>query len=32
VPPADGGEPIHWRLLTTHAVANQGEARRVIDT
>lgn len=32
VPPADGSEPIHWRLLTTHGVANLGEARRVIDT
>lgn len=32
VSPADGSEPIHWRLLTTHAVANLGEARRVIDT
>jgi hypothetical protein len=29
--PADGSEPIHWRLLTTHAVATLGEARRVID-
>ncbi|MGH3627276.1 MAG: IS4 family transposase [Sciscionella sp.] len=29
--PADGSEPIHWRLLTTHAVTNLGEARRVID-
>jgi Transposase DDE domain len=29
--PADGGEPIHWRLLTTHAVASVAEARRVID-
>jgi hypothetical protein len=25
------GEPIHWRLLTTHAVTNLGEARRIID-
>ncbi len=27
----DDGEPIHWRLLTTHAVATLGEARRVLD-
>lgn len=32
VPPADGSEPIHWRLLSTHGVANLAEARRVIDT
>jgi hypothetical protein len=25
------GEPIHWRLLTTHKVTNLGEARRIID-
>jgi hypothetical protein len=25
------GEPLHWRLLTTHAVTSPGEARRVID-
>lgn len=25
------GEPIHWRLLTTHSVTNAGEARRIID-
>jgi hypothetical protein len=25
------GKPIHWRLLTTHAVANVEEARRIID-
>jgi Transposase DDE domain len=24
-------DPIHWRLLTTHAVTSLGEARRVID-
>jgi Transposase DDE domain len=25
------GEPVHWRLLTTHMVTTSGEARRVID-
>jgi hypothetical protein len=25
------GKPIHWRLLTTHPVAECGQARRVID-
>jgi hypothetical protein len=25
------GEPIHWRLLTTHAVTSPTQARRVID-
>jgi len=25
------GKPIHWRLLTTHAVTNLGEARRIVD-
>jgi hypothetical protein len=29
--PADGGKPIHWRLLTTHAVATLARAQRVID-
>jgi hypothetical protein len=28
--PADG-KPVHWRLLTTHAVTSLGEARRVRD-
>ena len=27
----EGGEPIHWRLLTTHAVASLGEARRIVE-
>lgn len=25
------GEPIHWRLLTTHPVTTLGEARRIVD-
>jgi len=25
------GEPIHWRLLTTHAVRSQKQARRIVD-
>ena len=25
------GKPIHWRLLTTHAVTSLGEARRIVD-
>lgn len=29
-PPA-AGEPVHWRLLTTHAVTDLGAARRVLD-
>jgi hypothetical protein len=29
-PPQDG-KPIHWRLLTTHAVTNLDEACRVVD-
>lgn len=29
--PADGGEPIHWRLITTHEVASFSQARRVLD-
>jgi hypothetical protein len=28
--PAEG-KPIHWRLLTSHTVTNQVEARRIID-
>jgi hypothetical protein len=27
----DDGKPIHWRLLTSHAVTNPAEARRIID-
>ena len=27
----EGGEPIYWRLLTTHQVATLGQARRIID-
>jgi hypothetical protein len=29
--PPDGSEPIHWRLLTSHAVTTVGQARRVLD-
>jgi Transposase DDE domain len=29
--PPENGEPVHWRLLTTHSVTSLGEARRVID-
>ena len=29
--PPDGGEPIHWRLLTTHAVSTIAQARRIVD-
>ena len=27
----EDGEPIHWRLLTTHPVPTVGEARRIVD-
>lgn len=27
----EDGKPVHWRLLTTHAVTNPGEARRIVD-
>jgi hypothetical protein len=30
-PPGDGGKPVHWRLLTTHAVDTTLEARRIVD-
>ena len=29
--PEDGSPTVHWRLLTTHAVATLNDARRVID-
>ncbi len=29
--PPEGSEPIHWRLLTTHAVTTIAQARRIID-
>jgi hypothetical protein len=29
--PEDGNTPVHWRLLTTHAVTTLNDARRVID-
>jgi hypothetical protein len=29
--PKDGSEPVHWRLLTTHAVATTLDARRIVD-
>ena len=30
VPPADGGKPIRWRLLTSHAVTSLAQAQRVV--
>lgn len=27
----EDGEPIHWRLLTTHSVTNLAEARRIVE-
>jgi len=29
--PEDGSKPLHWRLLTTHAVASIADARRIVD-
>jgi Transposase DDE domain len=29
--PKDGSKPVHWRLLTTHTVANALDARRIVD-
>lgn len=29
--PEDGSEPVHWRLLTTHNVADGLQARRIVD-
>jgi len=29
--PGDGGKPLHWRLLTTHAVGTTRDARRIVD-
>jgi Transposase DDE domain len=29
--PADGSEPLHWRLLTSHSVTSLDEVRRVVD-
>ena len=31
VDPQAGTEPLHWRLLTTHAVANAEQAWRIVD-
>ena len=28
--PTDGSTPVHWRLLTTHAVSSVDEARRIV--
>lgn len=28
---AEGGKPIHWRLLTTHPVTSIAEARRIVE-
>lgn len=29
--PSDGSKPVHWRLLTTHAVETLLDARRIVD-
>jgi hypothetical protein len=29
--PEDGSKPVHWRLLTTHAVDTMLDARRIVD-
>ena len=31
VSPLEGGEPVHWRLLTTHTITRPAEARRIVD-
>ena len=31
VSPLEDGEPLHWRLLTTHTVTSLGEARKIVD-
>ena len=31
VSPLEDGEPVHWRLLTTHTVTNPAQARRIVD-
>jgi hypothetical protein len=30
-PPPEDGEPVHWRLLTTHEVTTLAEARQIVD-
>jgi hypothetical protein len=31
VSPLEDGEPVHWRLLTTHTITTPSEARRIVD-
>lgn len=31
VSPVEDGEPVHWRLLTTHTVTRPADARRIVD-